>query len=359
VAQPDTQSVFLSGRLMNVQAESRWQDVLAEIRKALRKQQYDTWFKRVQFVSPGGEAVRLIVPNRFCADWLESNYRTTVEDAVRLVLGFTPQVTFAVDAVLQPGAVDDRDASSADAELRLRLNDAFELDAFVAGNCYRLAQAAARSVAECPGAVYNPLFVHGAAGMGKTHLLKAICLRYLALHPGELVAYVTADEFVHEFMVAGIRRTEDRFRAKYRDVSLLALDNVHHLANCENSQDALFHVFNELHSQKRQVVVAGDRLPKDIEGLSERLVSRLHWGLIVALESPDAETKLAILRRKAASLGLHATDDELEQIGSSVAGGVRELEGALARLSAHASETGKPISTALAREALGISVSGQ
>jgi chromosomal replication initiator protein len=332
---------------------SRWQDVLAEIRKTLRKQQYDTWFKRVQFTSSAGEEIQLVVPNRFFADWLESNYRSTVEQAIRTVFGVEPRVHFEVDA-----STHDSDAQAAPGEEVAssphspNLNKAYQLDTFVVGNCNRLAQAAARSVAESPGAVYNPLFVHSRVGMGKTHLLQAVCHRFLDLHPGGAAAYVGASAFVAELVRAKEEDRFDAFRARYRALSLLAFDDVQLLAGKEASQEEFFHIFNDLHSQKQQVVVSADRVPQDIQGLSDRLVSRLAWGLIVNLERPDHEMKLSVLAAKAAARRMVVPADVLEFVASSVEGSIRELEGALVRLAAFASLSHKPVSVAVAREAL-------
>jgi chromosomal replication initiator protein len=207
-------------------------------------------------------------------------------------------------------------------------------------------------VAECPGTVYNPLFVHSRVGMGKTHLLQAICHRFMEMHPGEAVAYAPAQEFIAELVRAKEDNLLDAFRARYRSLSLLAFDDIQLLANKEGSQEAFFHVFNELHSQKQQVVVSGDRPPQDIDGLSERLVSRLRWGLIVNLESPDYETRLAMLTRKANSRRMNVPQDVLEHVASTVEGSIRDLEGALVRVGAFASLSRKPISVGVAREAL-------
>ena len=338
---------------MTVQSDERWQDILAEIRKTLRKQQYDTWFRRVRFISSGGEELLLIVPNRFYADWLETNYRTTVEEAVQRVLGFKPYVRFEVG----PEAAEPAEEAKTALEVQPappppQLNKVYQLDTFVVGNCNRLAQAAARSVAECPGTVYNPLFVHSDLGMGKTHLLQAVCYRFMACHPGEAVAYVPAQQFVMELVEAQEHKALEGFRARYRSASLMALDDIHLLADRENSQEEFFHVFNELHSQKRQVVVSGDRPPQEIRGLSERLTSRLRWGLLVNLDRPDTETRLAILRQKAAARRLKVPKDVLEYVATRAHGSIRDLEAALVRLLAFASLSEKRVSVALARDAL-------
>jgi chromosomal replication initiator protein len=188
--------------------------------------------------------------------------------------------------------------------------------------------------------------------MGKTHLLQAVCHRFLELHPGGAAAYVGAPTFVTELVRAKEEDRFDAFRARYRSLSLLAFDDMQLLANKEASQEEFFHVFNELHSQKRQVVVSADRPPQDIDGLSERLVSRLRWGLIVNLEQPDHETKLAVLTSKAGARRMTVPQDVLEYVASTVEGSIRELEGALVRLGAFASLSRKPIGLAVAREAL-------
>ncbi|HUV38005.1 MAG TPA: chromosomal replication initiator protein DnaA [Planctomycetota bacterium] len=328
--------------------DPRWLDVLADIRKTLRKEQYDTWFRRVRFVSDGGEHVQLIVPNRFYADWMNRKYRRMVEEAVRRVLGFTPSVAFEVNAEL----ADGRSPVATVGLPSPRLNKAFRTDTFVVGGCNRLAQAAARSVVEAPGNTYNPLYIQSDVGMGKTHLLQAVCHHFMELHPGESVAYLSAEEFAGEVVAAWQSETLETLCAKYRAVSLLAMDDVQCLAGRESSQEAFFHVFNELHNQKRQVVLSGNRAPQEIEGLSERLSSRMRWGLIVLLDRPDVETRTAILRRKAAERRLRVPEDVLEYLATSVDTNVRELEAALIRLKGYASLSGKPLTLALARELL-------
>jgi len=338
---------------MSAQSNSPWQDVLVEIRKTLRKQQYDTWFKRIRFTSSGGEEVQLIVPNRFYADWLEAHYRGTVVEAVRRVMGFDPQLRFAVDERADESAERASAAElSPPAAEGLHLNRAYSLESLVVGNCNRLAQAAARTVAECPGTVYNPLFVHARPGLGKTHVLQGVCHRFAALHPGEAAAYVPAEKFVAGLVQAEEAKGLEAFRSKYRSLSLLALDDVQFLADRENSQQEFFHIFNELHSQKRQVVVSSDRPPQEIPGLSDRLISRLTWGLVVGLAPPEVETRLAILRDKARERHLDIPDAVIEYLGGKLKGSVRELEAALIRLAAFASLGQKPVSLSVAREAL-------
>ena len=337
---------------MSTEDITRWQDVLAEIRKTLRKPQYDTWFRRVRFASPGDEAVQLIVPNRFYADWLSANYRATVEEAVQRVLGFHPEVRFTVDSAACEVPVKRASTPRPAGAEATRHAHGADFERFVVGNGNRLAQAACRSVTECPGTVYNPLVIHGGRGMGKSHLLRAVCRRFSALHPDEPAAYVSAERFVSEVVNARSGSGRERVRSAYRSVSLLAFDDVHLLAAKESSQEAFFHVFNELHSQKRQVLVAGDRPPQDIPGLSERLVSRLRWGLLVGLGHPDDDTRLAILRQVTAERRLDVPPEVIAFLASKVLGNIRDLTGALVRVSAYASLSDKPLTVTLAREAL-------
>jgi chromosomal replication initiator protein len=226
------------------------------------------------------------------------------------------------------------------------------LAAFVAGDCNRLACSAAAAVAESPGKIYNPLYIAAGVGMGKTHLLRGICGRFSELHPGQAVVYVPAQQFVAEFVRAVRDKSTHAFHERYRALSLLALDDVQALSGKTRSQEEFFHTFNELHSRRAQIVIAGDRLPQEIPDMPERLVSRLCWGLVVSLDEPSAATRLDILRQKAKASGVDVPPAVLEYVAEHAHGSIRELEGVLVRVLGLAALRNRRVDEDIAREAL-------
>jgi chromosomal replication initiator protein len=308
-------------------AKQVWRAALGELQVSLSPANYETWLKDTALVAVDDSRFRVAVPNGFAKDWLETRYRTLIGQTLARVVGGT-----------EGGAVN--------------LNPRYTFRTFIVGSANRLAHAASLSVAERPGHAYNPLFLYGGVGLGKTHLMHAIGNAVSARFPRKRVVYATSEKFTNEF-IASIQqgRVED-FRARYRRIDLLLIDDIQFIADKERTQEEFFHTFNAIHEDGKQIVLSSDRPPKQITTLEERLRSRFEWGLIADLTAPDLETRIAILRAKAEEQGVSIASDSLEFIARRVASNIRELEGALNRIVAYANMQGMPISVDLAQAVL-------
>lgn len=347
-------------------AQELWHDVLAEIEKRLRRQQFETWFRCLspQEISPA--CLRLGVPNRFYKEWLETYYVPVIRECAASVTGQEPSIEFDI----QPTA-DADDASQdvaaaneaaiapappapqpAAAEPRQRFAPENTFPNFVVGPANRLCHAAALAVVESPGRAYNPLFIHGGVGLGKTHLLHAASQDFLARNPGARLVYTSCEEFVNDFVSAVQRGDLASFRRRLRDVDFLVIDDIHFLARAERTQEEFFHTFNSLYNAHKQIILSSDSPPSDIPTLEERLVSRFKWGLVARLDAPTYETRLAIIKNKAALTSRDLPNDVAEFIAHSVNTNIRELEGALTRVLGYAALSNRPLTLSLAQEAM-------
>jgi chromosomal replication initiator protein len=348
-------------------AKQVWRAALGELQVSLSPANYETWLKDTALVSVDDNRFRVAVPNGFAKDWLETRYRSLIAQTLARVVGYSVNVEFEVregDLVaqaepergtppaseapvrLEPGRVGGTDAAS------VSLNPRYTFRTFIVGSANRLAHAASLSVAERPGHAYNPLFLYGGVGLGKTHLMHAIGNAVAGRFPRKRVVYATSEKFTNEF-IASIQqgRIED-FRARYRRIDLLLIDDIQFIADKERTQEEFFHTFNAIHEDGKQIVLSSDRPPKQIVTLEERLRSRFEWGLIADLTTPDLETRIAILRAKAEEQGVALGAEALEFIARKVASNIRELEGGLNRIVAYASMQGMPITVDLAQAVL-------
>ena len=324
--------------------DSRACAILEKIAERVTSQQFETWFRTLSldFVPP--DAVRIVVPNRFHQIWIEKRYRGVISEAVRQLAGVSPRVDFSIDPALRTTFLADQDATcdagageAAETEtprkfdsLGQPLNPDYTFENFVVGPSNKFCHAAASAVAEQPGDTYNPLFIHGNSGLGKTHLLQSLCH---VLKAREFkICYLSCEDFTNHFISAIESGSLDSFRWRYRHVDALVIDDVHFLADKERTQEEFFHTFNTLYNDKRQIILSSDRHPKDIADLEERLVSRFKWGLVVKLDMPPLETRIAIARRKARMRGFALSDMASHYIGERVKENVRELEGAVNRV---------------------------
>ena len=316
-------------------------------------------------------ASRLAVPNGFAKDWLETRYRSLISQTLARVVGYSVQVDFEVreglTGVLTEDAQQKQAGAAADGppmlaapahvaqQVRLEpgrvggpeggslnLNPRYTFRNFIVGSANRLAHAASLSVAERPGHAYNPLFLYGGVGLGKTHLMHAIGNQVLARFPRKRVVYATSEKFTNEFITSIQQGKIDEFRNRYRRIDLLLIDDIQFIADKERTQEEFFHTFNAIHEDGKQIVLSSDRPPKLITTLEERLRSRFEWGLIADLTAPDLETRIAILRAKAEEQNVHIGADVLEFIARKVISNIRELEGALNRIVAYANMGGMP-----------------
>jgi chromosomal replication initiator protein len=338
-------------------AEQTWQSVLGQLQMEMPRASFDTWVRDTKPVSYQDGMLTVGVRNAYARDWLENRLATTVN---RLLFGITSSsvdVKFIVSGTEAEQIADEAPLPSpspvAASEQPLRnpcINPRYVFDSYVVGSGNRLAHAACLAVAEKPARAYNPLFLYGGVGLGKTHLLHAI--GNACLQRGLNVLYVSSEEFTND-MIASIRtHMNQAFREKYRSADVLLVDDIQFIAGKESTQEEFFHTFNTLHGQDKQVILSSDRPPKSLVTLDERLRSRFEWGLIVDIQPPDLETRLAILRSKAERAGRQVPDGILEGIARRVQSNIRELEGALNRILAFADLSGASLTPNLVEVAL-------
>jgi len=346
-------------------AKQVWRAALGELQVSLSPANFETWLRETQLIDVDEQRFRIAVPNGFAKDWLENRYRSLISQTLARIVGYSVQVEFAIAAVaappaeevaagptppspqvrLEPGRVGGEGGSA-------NLNPRYTFANFIVGSANRLAHAASLSVAERPGHAYNPLFLYGGVGLGKTHLMHAIGSQVATKFPRKRIVYATSEKFTNEFITSIQQGKIDEFRARYRRIDLLLIDDIQFIADKERTQEEFFHTFNAIHEDGKQIVLSSDRPPKAILTLEERLRSRFEWGLIADLTAPDLETRIAILRAKAEEGAVPITSDVVEFVARKVVSNIRELEGALNRIVAYASMGAMPISIELAQAVL-------
>jgi chromosomal replication initiator protein len=337
--------------------EELWQHVSERIETRVNKQTHDTWFKPLSIESIQGKEITLKAPNRFFCDWIREHYYEMLLDELARV---TKVEGLRINLIVKNGQLPQSDdlplEKTAKTRRGIQLNTRYTFNSFVVGSCNQFAHAAALAVAESPARAYNPLFLYGGVGLGKTHLLNAIGHFILEKRPGARIAYLSSEQFTNE-VINSIRY--DRmleFRNKFRGVDTLLMDDIQFIAGKERTQEEFFHTFNALYEAHKQIVLSSDRFPKEIPTIEERLRSRFEWGLIADLQVPDLETRIAILRKKAETETIDLPDEVAHLLADSIRGNVRELEGALIRVGAFSSLTGQPVTTELAKKILRDSV---
>ena len=331
-------------------AEQAWQATLGQLQMEMPRATFDTWVRDVDLLAYEDGAFILGVQNAYARDWLENRLLSTVKRVLAGVMGRTVEVRFTVwqgeTAEEDSSKVAEGEETSAERSAAHRLlNPRYTFDTFVVGPSNRLAHAAAQAVAENPARAYNPLFVYGGVGLGKTHLLHAVGNSVAT--SGLQVLYVTSEEFTNDLINSIRNHTTDAFRERYRRIDVLLIDDIQFIAGKESTQEEFFHTFNALHGQDRQLVISSDRPPKALVTLEERLRSRFEWGLTADIQPPDFETRLAILRSKAERAARQVRPEYLEMIARRVQSNIRELEGALTRILAFSDLSGVPLSTEL------------
>ena len=372
-------------------AGALWEELLASLRQRMQPEQFATWFSRAALVKVTDDAVEIAVLNEFARDWVQTYHRVAFEGAVQEVLGKKMRCILTVDpelakatiknevlatgparpggdnpyssstytqpeqrhGITPPGAApqpSDRPGLlwSSDVELHPR----YTFENYVVGPCNRFGHAAAMGAAEQPGKSYNPFFLHGLVGVGKTHLLQAVCHLILERQPGARILYLSCETFINHFVSALQDGDITTFRNKYRYVDVLVVDDIHLLANKERTQEEFFHTFNTLYNAGKQIVLSSDSPPKEIPTLQERLVSRFKWGMVTEIEPPCFETRMAIVKRKSGMENNEFPHVVAEYIAGHFESNVRELEGAVTRLLAFSSMTGRKVDLAMATEAL-------
>ena len=341
---------------------SIWDQILARLETKVNRHSYYTWFKPTALLADQGHTITVLVPNPMFKEWLAKHYSAVMAEAMEEVRRPQVRVVYVsegdpVPDIEPPPTAAVKEAPLEPAEFTFSpptggLNPRYTFDTFIVGPSNQFAHAACRAVAEAPSNSYNPLFIYGGVGLGKTHLMHAIGHYVLQHDPGLRLTYISSERFMNE-MINALRyeRILD-FRERYRSVDVLLIDDIQFVSGKEGTQTEFFHTFNALHDAQKQIVISSDRPPQEIPNLEERLRSRFEWGLIADIQPPDVETKVAILKRKAEAEMTPLPDDVAMFIANRSRSNIRELEGALIRLVAYASLTGKPLSIDLARQVL-------
>ena len=336
--------------------EHAWQATLGQLQLEMSKASFVTWVSSAEFLRYDEESCcfEIGVKNAYARDWLDDRLNAKISRLLTGMMGTTVTAKFSDGSAIHPGSTSEQKRAAAPLPAPMNenvtINGRYRFDNFVVGSNNRLAHAACMAVAENPARAYNPLFLYGGVGLGKTHLLHAIGN---ACQPANLsVLYVSSEEFTNDLINAIRTHTTPAFREKYRQVDVLLIDDIQFIAGKESTQEEFFHTFNTLHGQNKQLVISSDRSPKALVTLEERLRSRFEWGLTADIQAPDVETRLAILRSKAERAGRNVPADILELIARQVQSNIRELEGALNRVLAYSDLSGIPLTLDLAHNAL-------
>ncbi|MCS7025521.1 MAG: chromosomal replication initiator protein DnaA [Bryobacteraceae bacterium] len=343
-----------------------WEQIKLQLASGISTEAFENWVRDTEYDRLENDCLFVRVPYDFCKEWMESEYRDLVRSAIAQLKLPIREVFYVVapsrlgrtsvpipPAGFQPSSSPPQLPSPLLGPLGAnQLNSKFTFDTFVVGSCNQFAHAAAKAVANKPSGSYNPLFIYGGVGMGKTHLMHAIGLHLLQQHQNMRVVYTSSERFMNEMITCIKTERMTQFQQYYRTADILLIDDIHVLAGKERTQEEFFHTFNELYDHQKQIVISSDSSPKQIPGLVERLRSRFEWGLMVDVQPPDLETKMAILDKKAEAEGVHLPEDVRIFIATKTKSNVRELEGALIKLIAYSSMTGSPITLSMAQQML-------
>ncbi len=341
--------------------EEIWEKTLEDMKGKLREPSFETWLKPTEPVKIDENTITINAPNDFTKDWLENRYIDSIKESLKKITNKDLKVKFVLpgeeveteeEEIKEIKEKEDNSKSKTLEQHQTWLNPKYTFDSFVIGNANRFAHAASLAVAEAPAKAYNPLFIYGGVGLGKTHLMHAIG-HYVLEHLPELrVVYISSEKFTNEFINAIRDNKTTQFRSKYRNIDILLVDDIQFLAGKEQTQEEFFHTFNSLHENNKQIIISSDRPPKEIPTLEDRLRSRFEWGLITDIQAPDLETRIAILRKKAHLEKLELPNDVILYIAKQIDTNIRELEGGLIRVIAYSSLANKKITNETAKEAL-------
>jgi chromosomal replication initiator protein len=344
---------------MSIDNVKVWDECLSYLSKKIRKQSFYTWLRPTKGLPSNDNTVRVAVPNKFVAEWLEEHYISLIQEALQRVTPEDLRLSFCVRGELNGQQTEitfdqRRPSSEVDStDMSPTLSSRYTFETFVVGESNHFAHAAAMAVAEAPGKTkFNPLYIYGGVGLGKTHLAQAIGHFVREEHKEAKVLYATSERFTNDFIRSIGANTTQEFVDYYRNIDLLLLDDIQFFTGKESTQVQFFHTFNTLYQNGKQIVLTSDRPPKEIKGLEERLLSRFQWGLVTDIQPPDLETRIAILKKKTESDGITIPNDVANFIANNITSNIRELEGSLIRLLAYSSLTGKELTVELAQEVL-------
>ncbi|HTU03644.1 MAG TPA: chromosomal replication initiator protein DnaA [Candidatus Sulfotelmatobacter sp.] len=336
--------------------DTLWDRLLSALDGKVPASTLEPWLRSCRLVGVDGDHLRVAAPNKYTRDWLTQQHIDALETAAREVIGGNPRVLVEVDrADAAAGAVParpPREASFAAGAAASGLSARYTFDSFVVGNSNQFAQAACQAVADLPSKAYNPLFIYGGVGLGKTHLLHAVGHQIGRLYPSLRLLYLSTERFTNELINAIRFDRMGEFRSKYRNIDLLLIDDIQFISGKERTQEEFFHTFNDLYEARRQIVVSSDSAPKEIPEIEERLRSRFEWGLIADIQPPDFETRVAILKKKAEIERVRLPDDVAYLIASRIKANIREIEGSLTRMMAFCSLSGREMTVDLAQDVL-------
>ena len=341
---------------MSDHPRSVWDQILSRLQEEIPPTSFQTWFSQAELATLEGDVLSIHVPDSFTKGGIERRYRTLIEKTATSICAEPIRLDVTVsqppETTLDPPTLPQESTSPFQPRDMLPLNRDYTFDQFVRGPSNHLAYAASKAAAEAPGKAYNPLFIYGSVGLGKTHLLQAIGNFIIDLPQPKAVVYTTSERFAIELIHAIRTNTTAAFRERYRQIDLLLIDDVHFLEGKEATQEELFHTFNELYGNEKQIALSSDRSPEQLSGLQERLVSRFRWGLVSDIQPPNLETRIAILREKATVRGIKVEDAVLELIATRITSNIRALEGALVKALAYAELQGTELTPASLEEML-------
>ncbi len=317
---------------MDSKQQLLWQLVLDNIKKNITKEQFKTWFSCLKIDTFSDKCIKIITPNLFVKECLSNNYTNIITEAFNDICKINPEIIFTCESKVK---VKGKREISAEKNTGYNnfisnINTNYNFENFIVGNCNRLAHAASKSVIESPGYMYNPLFIYGPTGMGKTHLLQSIYLTLVKTN--ENILYITCEDLTNNLINSLKCDKIDKFREKYRKVDVLLIDDIHYLSNVNELKDEFFHTFNALYNAQKQIVLSSDRHPEKIQSLEKRLISRFNWGLKCKLEPPDMETSAAIIENKSHSMGINIPLDVIHLLARNITSNIREIEGAVLKI---------------------------
>ena len=340
---------------MDANLQDLWEQTLNVLKNEMSEVSFNTWMKSCNPISISEDTIKISVPNSFTRDILNNRYKDLVANSIQGICSKLYKLEFLISSEVaweEKNKAIKIKGSPLNEEISNTLNPKYTFDSFVIGNSNRFAHAASLAVAEAPAKAYNPLFIYGGVGLGKTHLMHAIGHYILENNPNAKVEYVSSEKFTNELINAIKHDKNEEFRNKYRHVDVLLIDDIQFIAGKEGTQEEFFHTFNALHDANKQIILSSDRPPKEIPTLEDRLRSRFEWGLIADIQVPDFETRMAILKKKADLERLNVPNEVMVYVATKIKSNIRELEGALIRIVAYSSLTNREVSVDLASEAL-------